>query len=90
MKRAKKLRPLPRHTSDEAAERFLESADLSQYDLSGFKPVRFEFARKDARLELRIPGEQLSALKSAARRAGIPHTRLVRRFIEQGLAGTKS
>lgn len=32
---------LPLH-SDAEAEEFVEKADLSEYDLSGFKPVRFE------------------------------------------------
>ena len=34
---------LPILTSDEAAERFVAEADLTQYDLSGFVPSRFEF-----------------------------------------------
>ncbi len=32
-----------------------------------------------------MPREQLEALKAAAKKAGIPYTRLVRKFIEQGL-----
>ena len=36
----KKIPPL---RSDEEAERFVETADLSEYDLSEFKPARFEF-----------------------------------------------
>lgn len=31
--------------SDAAAERFVSRADLTRYDLSGLKPVRFEFER---------------------------------------------
>ena len=81
----KKLKPLPPLLTDAQAERFTETADLSEYDLSGFKRVKFEFEKKDARLELRMPREQLEALKAAAKKAGIPHTRLVRKFIEQGL-----
>ena len=81
----KKQKPLPPLLTDQEAERFTETADLSEYDLSGFKPVKFEFEKKDARLELRMPREQLEALKAAAKKAGIPHPRLVRKFIEQGL-----
>ena len=34
------LKQLPRLKSDEEAARFLDSADLTEYDLSGFKPSR--------------------------------------------------
>ena len=84
------LKKLPPLLSDEAAERFTEEADLSEYDLSGFHPVQFEFQPKDARLELRIPREQLEALKSAAKRLGVPPTRLVRQFIEDGMRHLKA
>ncbi len=42
MKRRLKRMPSPR--SDAAAERFVATADLTEYDLSGFKPTRFEVA----------------------------------------------
>ncbi len=48
--------PLPRLNSDEEAEKFVAEADLSQYDLSGFKPMHFEFigqgAKKDKKESL--------------------------------------
>jgi predicted DNA binding CopG/RHH family protein len=34
---------LPTFNSDEDAENFVATADLSDYDLSGFTPVTFEF-----------------------------------------------
>jgi predicted DNA binding CopG/RHH family protein len=81
-----KLKPMPHHFTDEDADRFLEEADLSEYDLSGFKPMNFEFSKKEARLEVRIPETQLAALKTIAKREGIPHSRLVRQFIAEGLS----
>jgi predicted DNA binding CopG/RHH family protein len=80
-----KLRELPPLLSDDEAEKFTEEADLSEYDLSGFKPVRFEYLHKDARMEVRLPRDQLEALKKAAKQQGIPYTRLVRRFIDEGM-----
>ncbi len=80
-----KLKQLPPLLSDEEAEKFTEEADLSDYDLSGFKPVRFEYLNRDARMEVRLPRDQLDALKEAARQKGIPYTRLVRQFIDQGM-----
>ena len=47
-------RQVPRFTTDEEAEAFLES-DLSDLDFSQFKPVRFEFANKLARQEKPTP-----------------------------------
>lgn len=50
-----KLKPMPSLPSDEAAEQFVSTADLSQYDLSGFKPMRFEIEPKTAALNMRLP-----------------------------------
>jgi len=40
----KPAKPFPRFDSDEAAERFVAEADLSQHDFSGFRPMKFEIA----------------------------------------------
>lgn len=39
-------KPLPMLTSDEAAERFVDEADLSEFNLSGMALNTFEFALK--------------------------------------------
>ena len=36
---------IPTFKSDAEAERFVATADLSKYDLSGLKLVRFEFEK---------------------------------------------
>ena len=50
MKTAKKAKTIPALKTDEAAEDFVARADLTQYDLSGFAPARFEFEKKTARV----------------------------------------
>jgi len=85
MSKKKALKKLPVLLTDEDAERFVDEADLSEYDLSGFKPVTFEFLKKSARMEIRLPEHQLAALKKIAKQQGIPYTRLVRQFITQGM-----
>lgn len=80
-----KLKRFKELETDQDAIDEVATIDLSEYDLSGFKPQTFEFQKKTARLELRIPEEQLAALKKIAKTKGIPHTRLVRQFIEQGM-----
>ena len=77
---------VPRLTSDEGAERFVAEADLSEYDLSGFKPARFELAKKDTRISMRLPEPLLKEVKARANARGIPYQRFIREAIEQALA----
>jgi len=37
---------MPTFKTDEEAERFVETADLSKYDLSGLQPIKFEFEKR--------------------------------------------
>lgn len=78
-------RKLPVPPSDQAAAKFVENADLSEFDLSEMSPVRFEFARKEARLNMRLPGELLAAVKMAAEKAGMPYQRFIRQTLEQAV-----
>ena len=57
------MKKVPRMTTDKDAEDFLEQ-DLSDLDFSQFQPVRFEFAAKAARLNMR------PARAAAGRREG--------------------
>ena len=84
-----KTKPMPSLRSDAAAEKFTATADLSQYDLSGFAPMRFEIASKDAALNLRLPGSLLAALKARAASKGVPYTRYVRMLVEADLAKSR-
>ena len=77
---------IPVLQTDEQAERFVETADLTEFDLSQFKAVSFEFEKKEAQLNMRLPQPMLEALKERAKRRGIPYTRLIREMIEKGLA----
>jgi predicted DNA binding CopG/RHH family protein len=81
-----KSKPMPSLRSDAQAERFVETADLSNYDLSGFKPMRFEFEPKAAAMHMRLPQNLLDALKAKAKAKGIPHTHYVRLLLESDVA----
>ena len=81
-----KAKPFPVLTSDAAAEQFVAEADLSTYDWSDMKPVRFEFAAKDARITMRLPADLLAAVKARAAREHIAYQRLIRRAIEGAVA----
>ena len=80
---------LPRLASDKAAEKFIETADLTQYDLSNLKRMRFEFAAKDARINMRLPDELLSAVKSEAARQRMPYQRFIRQTLESAIGARK-
>ena len=77
-------RKVPRLTSDEEAEAFLEQ-DLSDLDFSQFKPVRFEFEKKAARVNMRLPETLLKAVKERAEARGIPYQRFIREALEQAV-----
>jgi len=83
--KAHKHKPMPSLSSDAVAEQFIESADLSEFDLSGFKPVHFEFEPKSAALNMRLPKNLLDAVKRKAAAKGMPYTRYVRLLIENDL-----
>jgi predicted DNA binding CopG/RHH family protein len=74
---------IPIFESDEEVEQFVETADLSEYDLSHFKPVQFEFEAKAAQINMRVPKSLLDAVKERARRRGIPYTRFIRELMER-------
>lgn len=79
-------RKLPKLDSDEAAEQFIETADLSQYDLSGMETVRFEFQPKTERVNMRLPRPLLDAVRAAADRAGMPYQRFIRQALEAAVS----
>jgi predicted DNA binding CopG/RHH family protein len=68
-------RKVPGLKTDRAAEKFLEQ-DLADLDFSQFKPVRFEFEKKDAQLNMRLPASMMRARKSGPKLAGCPITAL--------------
>jgi predicted DNA binding CopG/RHH family protein len=82
-------RKVPKMTTDEEAEAFLDQ-DLSDLDFSQFKPFRFEFANKTARVNMRLPQGQLDAVKKEAAKRGVPYQRFIRELGERGLETLKA
>jgi predicted DNA binding CopG/RHH family protein len=80
-----KSKSFPTFKTDEEAENFVDSADLSEYDFSGFEPMRFEFKAKTANVSMRMPQALLEALKDRAKREGIPYQRFIRQTLERAL-----
>jgi predicted DNA binding CopG/RHH family protein len=82
-------KPQPPLASDAEAEDFVEMADLSEYDLTGFIPMRFEIEPKSASLNMRLPAPLLDAVKAKAKANGISYTRYVRMLLETDVARLK-
>ncbi len=80
---------IPTFNSDEEAEDFVATADLSEYDLSGGQVVRFEMKAKDSSVNLRLPKELLEAVRGRAKLAGIPYQRFIRMALERALEVSK-
>ena len=89
MRKPKELKAFPPMKNDGDAERFVDTADLSEYDFSGFKPAQFEFAPKDSTINMRVPTPLLDAVKSTAARAGMPYQRFIRQLLENAIGPGK-
>jgi len=76
---------LPRFKSDKEAEDFVAKADLAEYDLSGMRPMRFEFQPKDERVNMRLPRRLLEAVRSSAATEGVPYQRFIRQALEDAV-----
>lgn len=82
-----KPRTVPSLATDAEAEAFLDQ-DLSGLDFAQFKPARFEFARKDATVNMRMPAGLLAAIKDRAAARGVPYQRFMREVLEEAVRRT--
>jgi len=81
---------LPKLRSDKEAEVFVAKSDLTDYDLSGMRMVRFEFQPKDERVNMRLPRTLLDAVKATAAKAGVPYQRFIRQALENAVQPRKA
>ena len=90
-----KKKQIPRFGTDEEAERFVDTANLAEYDLTGGVPVdkwllRYEQYSKDANINLRLPEAMLNALSDGASKKKIPTQRYIRIMLEKGLMAERA
>jgi predicted DNA binding CopG/RHH family protein len=76
---------LPKLRNDKVAENFVATTDLSQYDLSGMVPVRFEFRPKTERVNMRLSKGLLDSVKRRAAKAGVSYQRYIRLALERSV-----
>ncbi len=80
---------LPELHSDAEAEAFVADSDLTEYDLSQLRMVRFEFHPKTERVNMRLPKPLLDAIRASAKKAGIPYQRFIRQALERAVASSQ-
>ena len=80
---------LPELKTDAEAGAFVDTADLSDYDLSELVPMHFELRRKDKSVSLRLPEALLDQIRARAKQEGVPYQRFIRKAIEGALLGQK-
>jgi predicted DNA binding CopG/RHH family protein len=80
---------LPKLRSDKEAEEFVAKSDLTEYDLSGMRMMRFEFQPKSERVNMRLPRPLLDAVKTTAAKAGVPYQRFIRQALEHAVQPRK-
>lgn len=85
-----KGKKFPVFESDEEAERFVDTADLSEYDFSDFRPMSevladVELEQKDVQINIRMSKTLYGALKETAKSKNLPYQRLVRKLLADGL-----
>lgn len=77
---------IPAFQTDQEAQDFVDTADLTEYDMSGGALTQFEFEPKSAHLNMRVPKPLLDAVKKRARARGIPYTRFIRQLMEREMS----
>ena len=80
-----RLKKFPTFRSDKEAEDFVDQADLTEYDFSDFRPMKFELEKKSAQINIRMPEALVEAVKARAKERDIPYQRFIREAIEQAL-----
>lgn len=85
MKVVRKPKEIAAFPKRPGAEDFVEQADLTEYDLSRMRPMRFEFQAKSKRVNMRLPPELLDAVCAAAAKAGVPYQRVIHGALEDAL-----
>ena len=78
------MKRVPEFKTDAEAEAFLEQ-DLSGVDFKQFKPMRFEVAKKEAALNMRLPAVLMDAVRAKAKAKGISYAHYVRMVLEADL-----
>lgn len=79
-------KPWPVLKSDSAAEEFVATADLTEYDFGQMVPMHFEYKGRDKEVTLSLPADLFRALDAQACKVGIPIEQYIREMLAQQLS----
>lgn len=82
----KTYKPWPELKTDEEAEEFVANSDLTEYDWSGLKKVKFEFRPKREKISLELPEKLLEAVKTRASEKNISYAQFIEQALEQAVS----
>ena len=85
---SKKLKTFKPLLTDEDAERAIEEEDLTEYDLSGFRPLSEIFEVRDGKVfrKLSLPSSLHRAVETRAAEEGVDANEFVRRVVEAAVS----
>lgn len=83
--KASDLKKMPSFKNDEEAEAFVSDSDLTDYDLSEFKKIKYEFKPKSETINISVPESLLLSIKNRAKEKGIPYTHWIRQVLEEAV-----
>lgn len=79
------LKQLPSFATDEEAELFVDTADLSEYDLSGFVPMHMALSQPRDEMYVLVPRDLAEAVRAKAQERGVAFSSLVREALQTSL-----
>ena len=80
-----KDKPIPLFKTDQQIAAFVETADLSEYDLLGFRPVHFRIATDFEDLTLHIPVQTWKKIQDKSEALHVSKETLISQWIDAGL-----
>lgn len=85
MRNGETREPLPKLVTDVDAERFVEEANLEDYDLSDMTVMRLLRSEIQRYCRVRLPVALVDAVKAKAKARGILYQRFIREALERAL-----
>ena len=79
----KPLKKFPTFETDEEAERFVDEADLSEYDFSEFRPVNFKMTGEGVVMVPVLPDDLQLEAKAAADAKGMDYVDFMRDAVKK-------
>ena len=78
-------KPIPIFKTNQQIATFVETSDLSEYDLSGFRPIHVRIATDFEDLTLHIPAQTWKKIQDKSEALHVSKETLISQWIDAGL-----